>query len=641
MAVGIRAFALIITLWAGLASAASGYLRPVDLKVLILATTGEEAGLAAVRSFLEYQGTPFEVARLAKGDKLPKLHDGKRGFYQGVILTLGNLGYCNPECKSALDPDGWAALDEFTRLYGVRTLSYYTYPEARYGLTPMGSVATSGDKPLAADFTPEAESVFRDLRLPQTVNIAYAFTYLADPVAAAGETTTPLLRAGPSTLAVLHTSADGRESLALTFDNNPSLMHSLILQRGLLDWLTRGVHLGWQKAWLLPQVDDLFLPNYMFDASSEECATAAGPNVEPGEAIPCKPLRIGAEDLETVAAWQRSWRAKPQFGGFRVSLAFNGYGVKTDDDPLLAAARRLSGDFFWVSHTFSHRHLDCYAPTDTGCRGANEEETLHEVELNRAAGDRFGLPLDSNSMVTPQISGLHNLEFLRGAAQSGIRFLVSDTSRTEFVPALSNTGQISSVESVFLIPRRPTAIFYNAADGQPGRPGSEPDEYNFLFGPNGIFKRADGSPFYAVDQRYDEIIEREADLTLQYLLRGEMYPLMFHQANLWRYKDQRTLLTDLLERVLARFEAISRLPVLSVEQTRLGQILTERLSYWNAGVIATVWPDSRVTISSKQGTVVPITGICEERCESYGPFRMASVAVTQDAVRELRIPEVE
>jgi hypothetical protein len=102
------------------------------------------------------------------------------------------------------------------------------------------------------------------------------------------------------------------------------------------------------------------------------------------------------------------------------------------------------------------------------------------------------------------------------------------------------------VPSVFLIPRRPTAIFYYAADSESGRPGSEPDEYNFLFGPAGMFRKADGSPFYDVDQKYADIIDRESDLTLQYLLRGEVYPLMFHQANLWRYREDRTLLTDLL-----------------------------------------------------------------------------------------------
>ncbi len=632
--------AAIIVACAGL-SLATGYRRPVEMRLLILATTGEESWLAAMRSFLEYQGTPYDVVKLAAGQTLPRLDDGSKGFYQGVILTLGNLGYCNPECSSALDPEGWSRLEEYTATYGVRTLSYYTYPEARYGLKPVSGVSTTEESPLRAEFTAEAESVFRDLRLPGSIDIAHAFAYLAEPIEAAGESTRPLLRAGANVLAVIHSKADGRESLALTFDNNPNLMHSLVLQRGLIDWLTHGVHLGWRKAWLMPQVDDLFLANYLFDQNVKECATAVGPNVELGSENPCKMLRIDAPDLDAVSQWQRSWQAKPQFGELRVAMAFNGFGVKTGDDSLLDAARRLNEEFYWVSHTFSHRHLDCYTLAAGGCRGANEAEALYEIEENRLAGERFGLSVDGASLVTPQISGLHNLEFLQGAAKGGIRFLVSDTSRPEFVPSIPNTGLVSDEPRIVLIPRRPTAIFYNAADGEPARPGSEPDEYNFLFGPQGLFRRNDGLPFYAVDQRYEEILDREADLTVQYMLRGDMYPLMFHQANLWRYRDSRTLMTDLLEKVLARFEWLSKLPVLSVEQTRRGQLLVERAGFWKDNVRGTIWPDDRVTLAAEQGAVVPITGVCEERCETYGPYRMASVSVPEGAVRELRIAPPE
>ena len=635
-------FAAVLAAVAASAAAAAGYRRPVDLKLLILATTGEEAGLAAMRSFLDHRGTPYDVVKLAAGEPLPPLQDSQRGFYQGVILTLGNLGVCDPNCHSALDAPGWARLDNYTRDFGVRTLSYYTFPEPRYGMMPMGSLATSDERPMMAEFTEDAPAIFRDLRLPGSIRIVQAFTYMAQATAEEGEVTRPLLRVGSQTIAVLHSKPDGREYLALTFDNHPNLLHSLLLQGGLIDWLTRGVHLGWRKAWLMPQVDDIFLPNFLFDLSQPECATSGGPALNADGVIPCRTLRIGAADLEAVAQWQRGWRAKPQFAGVRVGMAFNGFGVKTDDDELLAGARKLSQEFFWVNHTFSHRHLDCYAATAEGCRGANAAEGLYEVSENRAAGERFGLPVDSPSLVTPQISGLHNEEFLHGAAQAGIRYLVSDTSRPEFVPPIPNTILRSTHDpSIYLIPRRPTAIFYNVADGEAGRPGSEPDEYNFLFGPRGQFRQANGQPFYSIGQKYDEVVERESELTLKYLLRGEMYPLMFHQANLWRYRGDHTLLTDLLEKVLAKFEAASLLPVLSVSQSQLGQLLEERAAYWRAGVRATVWRDGRVTISAKQAVVVPITGACEAGCEKYGPFRVASVAVPENGSREVKLAGVE
>ena len=140
---------------------------------------------------------------------------------------------------------------------------------------------------MMAEFSEDAPAIFRDLRLPGSLRITQAFTYMAQATAEEGEVTRPLLRVGSQTIAVLHSKPDGREYLALTFDNNPNLLHSLLLQRGLIDWLTRGVHLGWRKAWLMPQVDDLFLPNFLFDLSQPECATSNGPAVNADGLIPC------------------------------------------------------------------------------------------------------------------------------------------------------------------------------------------------------------------------------------------------------------------------------------------------------------------------------------------------------------------
>ena len=73
-------FAAVLAAVAASAAAAAGYRRPVDLKLLILATTGEEAGLAAMRSFLDHRGTPYDVVKLAAGEPLPPLQDSQRGF---------------------------------------------------------------------------------------------------------------------------------------------------------------------------------------------------------------------------------------------------------------------------------------------------------------------------------------------------------------------------------------------------------------------------------------------------------------------------------------------------------------------------------------------------------------------------------
>jgi hypothetical protein len=66
------------------------------MKLLILATDGTEPGLAALRSQLDHMGTPYDVILLAQGQPLPPLNSGSKGMYQGIILTLGNLGICDP-----------------------------------------------------------------------------------------------------------------------------------------------------------------------------------------------------------------------------------------------------------------------------------------------------------------------------------------------------------------------------------------------------------------------------------------------------------------------------------------------------------------------------------------------------------------
>src|SRR5258706_2572535 len=88
---------------------------PVDMKLLILATDGTEPGLAALQFFLDYLGTPYQVVLLANGQPLPPLDNGVKGFYQGIILTIGNLAVCNPAGHSVLDVNGWAAQDSDSR----------------------------------------------------------------------------------------------------------------------------------------------------------------------------------------------------------------------------------------------------------------------------------------------------------------------------------------------------------------------------------------------------------------------------------------------------------------------------------------------------------------------------------------------
>src|SRR5262249_23512994 len=152
--------------------------------------------------------------------------------------------------------------------------------------------------------------------------------YLASAVAASGETTTPLVTINGSVVAVTHKDVSGRESLALTMDNNPYLLHSQLFHYGLIRWVTKGVFLGNRQTYLTPQADHLFLSNDLFDQFQSACipvGAAADPPFDP--ANQCQTLRMTGNDLNGLAAWQNQIRSNSQTSKFRVSLAFNGFGT--------------------------------------------------------------------------------------------------------------------------------------------------------------------------------------------------------------------------------------------------------------------------------------------------------------------------
>ncbi len=618
-------------------AAAARSLRPLEMKLLILSTDGAEPELTALKSFLDYQATPYEVARLALGENLPPLEDGNRGFYQGVVLTTGNLGLCDPTCRSALSPAGWTTLETYARDYGVRIASYYVYPEPRFGLTYTNTLTTTAT-PVFAKLTPAAADVFPYIRPDALIPISNAFVYLSKATPAAGEESVPLLMVGDGVIAATHKKADGREYMAFTVDNNSSLFHSQALTYGMIRWVTRGVFLGFRKAFLSPQVDDFFLPSVLFDANKKQCLPGGKPfdPINPAPPV-CSIVRLGPGDFTALEDWQASWREKPQFAAFKTTLVFNGYGTKADDDALRLKALPSQQQFFWVNHTYDHRNLDCFAVNDQGCRSVTYDEALSEIGDNFSFASKVGLTADPISLVTPMITGLTSPDFLRAAAQSGIRYLVADGSRVEGTPAIPNTPIPSATEnSVQLIPRRPTNIFFESANSDEGTDGSEVDEFNFLYGPNGLFRIGGpgGKPFFTNSQNYSQILDRESDQLVGYLFRGDMYPLMFHQSNLYRYLGLRTIYSDLFDATFHKWSKISNLPLTSLTQSAIGAVLEERKAYLNAKVKAVWTPGLGIKIESTGSAKVPITGICAAKgCESYGSDKISFVEVEAASIK--------
>jgi len=154
-----------------------------------------------------------------------------------------------------------------------------------------------------------------------------------------------------------------------------------------------------------------------------------------------------------------------------------------------------------------------------------------------------------------------------------------------------------------MIPRRPVNLFYNVST-----PTEWTNEYNYLY-----------HNFWGRDLSYTEVLDKVSDVLLQYLLRGEVDPWMFHQNNLRAYDGVHTLLGDLLDRALQKYSAIVVLPIRSLTQAAIGDWTKARMRYNGAGIHASIAPaQGTITITADQAAVVPVTGLCGAAAEQYG-----------------------
>lgn len=568
---------------------------PRAMRVLVIAADPEESGLVALEAFLGAVGVPHTVMIASDTQLVPgMLWDGDAtGRYQGVILTTGNLVHRNAQSQweSAFDAGEWEVLREYEAAFGVRQVTNYTLPLGQpdtYGLAYVGPADTTAT-PLTATLTDAGRSVFSYLNPQVSIPIQYAWTYLATVEDAAVTTPLVVTTEGQFPIVSVHASADGRENLTITSESGPHLIHSMLLSYGVIDWVTRGLFLGERHANLNVQVDDLFLGGVMWDVASR---SPNSPNAQV--------FRLTAEDYQSLGAWQE--RPRPILPGLSLELAYNGWGATGvyEPDTLTSAVAANSGSFGWTSHTFDHRTLDTLSYS----------EALGELTRNEAvASEVLKLPeAGREAMVQPSVSGLTNPEFLRAAADFGIRYLVSDTSQVGWDSPSFNAGyQSDSDPRIFIVPRRPVNLFCNV---------STPDEwvgqYNAIYGPSG------SRPFWDHDLTVEEILDFESQKWLERLMKGELNPLMFHQSNLRAYDSTgRSLLGRLIDATLEKYAAYYTLPIRNLRQQKVGELMQRRMAYDTSGVRGIVVPAepgsasrcSSITLVADAPATVPVTGV--------------------------------
>lgn len=644
------AIATAASLWAGMAwsqtdcLAAGTPVNSIDMKLLVVSADGNEAVLPAIKSTLEHIGIPYDLMiakeRLLTTDVLCDANDGLgHARYQGVLLATGSLGFfdaATDSYQSAFTQEEWDRLWQYEAKYKIRQATLYTYPGGwpdNYGLVLQSAVDTSA-VPLntmltssspAGNGDPTGRALFSYMKPAAPVVIRNAYTYLAKPDPAAR--VTPLLTdSAGNALVSINNYADGRKNLAVTADGNPYLLHTLSLGYGIVNWVTKGLYVGKRRVLLSAQPDDVMMADDIWDVNAKSDATGLT-------------YRITGKDYTSFVNWQNNRNAtKP--GNIVIDVPFNGSGTASNfpqdelypatTDDLTPAIRANSAPFNWMSHTYTHLNLDTpvtYSQTLAELR-ENHRVATNVVRLTNYYRD---------SLITPDVSGLNNAEALRAMSDFGIRYVVSDTSKncghrnaTPRPCPKPNTGIYNDLQpNILMVPRYPANLFYNVCT-----PLQWVSEYNHIY-----------RSYWGRDLSYPEILDKESDIWLQYLMNYDIRPVMFHQPNMCAYDGTRSLLGDLIDATTDKFNASFNLPVQSRSLRQIGNLMAERMVLnaafapaSGAPATARILPGATsssivLTNPTAQAVKVPLTGVnwaSATSVETYGGQTTSNVTVPQN-----------
>jgi hypothetical protein len=388
----IAALAVCCALCAGIGASAATAAQRIDMKVLLLGASGGEPSFLGWQAQLRREGVPFDQlvatpghAPITAATLSQTLAGGiDEARYQAVIVATGGLPRCDENgCASALAPEEWTALATFEQTFHVRQLTAYTFPGPDYGLSwPTSSGPLDGDE---TTLTAAGQAVFPYLQ--GTVKIgAGTWGYGAAPLEGATFSTL-LTDASGASLVGVFTHPDGREEMVQTFDSNQFQLHSQLLRHGQLAWVTRGTFFGDQRNYLELHIDDVFLPDDIWDPTTHTT------NFNPEAAV-----RMTPTDVATAVAWSRTTGLRLDSlynGGGSVAYAAEHGGV----DPLLSAFQADRATFGWVNHTYDHPNLDCSA------RGF----IVEQIQQNTSWARTMGFTVNAGELVTGEHSGLANL----------------------------------------------------------------------------------------------------------------------------------------------------------------------------------------------------------------------------------------
>jgi hypothetical protein len=611
---------------------ASGFLaRPASAALLgvpqvylrVLVVSDGSVWVDAIRQELAAEGVPTTVIDLNNPSR-QKITQGflsstpligiQKAYYQGVVLPSNYT--------PALSADEQSALAKYETTFQVRQIEGYNFPNADIG---MNTPTYSGSLDAATvNVTSAAKSgAFRYLNgsftFEGTAGGTESYGYLAQPLPnTATASYTPYLTAttpGGATgvLAGVYTTS-GRERLDIDFAYGYFQSQFQYLAHGLVDWVTKGIHLGSWRNYFSVHIDDVLNDDATWSTVGK---CTPGDSVCPQGIPDTTPSRMTADDARYAASWE-------QANGMTLDMLFNGGEEErfqdNGTDPTFAALQSLAGDFRWVSHTFTHEYLGCVqdftvdpwrCATDSqgNIAWVSKATVDSEIQNNVTWAKANGIPIDPGELVSGEHSGLRSLpqqpvdnpNFVSELDANHISYIGTDASRE---PALRPVGNALG------LPRHPLNVFYNTSTKQ-----QEVDEYNWVYTSkaNGGSGLCENNPTSTCIQPLDlgtgwdsYIRPLQEKIALSYLLRNDPRVFYMHQSNLTGDR----LAYPVVAGILAAYRSVyaANTPLVNDSLTAAGQALNAQ-QVWSTKMdtVTAYVTGPTVVITAPAGTQVPVT----------------------------------
>ncbi|UUU34469.1 hypothetical protein JIX56_34060 [Streptomyces sp. CA-210063] len=624
-AAAVVATASLLAAGLGIPEASAAATPRIDLEVLVV--DNGDSPVQAITAELKSTGIPYTRVNLDDANRptidaafLSGTVDGTpRAKFQGVVLPN--------EAPFGAGSAEQTALEAYERTYGIPQVDAYTWAHPGVGLdyTSEGGWAGTLDGREAAvtDAGRTGPFGYLDGQLPfedNSTSLQESYGFVARP--RAGYTSYLDIAvpggSGRGSLVGEYTH-DGRRELVVTFAYNQHQRQFRVLARGIVEWLTEGVHLGRSRNYLAVHIDDVFAPDSRWD--TEHDCTPGSFNCG-GEGEGTEPIRMTAADAEYAKQWQQS-------SGFTLDMVYNGGSGeewKAANGGTDALTDRLLADknaYRWINHTYTHQYLGCVQDTSTvpwscaknadgSTRYLGRADIAGQIRDNHDWGVAHGLPVRRDELVTGEHSGLRTLPQqpddnpnLAGAlADNAVTWIASDNSR--------EPGQ-RSVGAALTVPRHPMNVYYNV-----GTAAEMVDEYNWVYtsaadGGSGVCENNATStclaaPLDPTTGYASHIVPQEVRTALLHATGNDPRPHYAHQSNL----AEERLLYPVLDQVLADYRALfaADTPLENPRQSSVGTELKRRAAWQTAvanGTVTAYRTGTTVTVTAPSGTEIPVT----------------------------------